>query len=221
MDSPLINYNDAVLYRKDHMFFKDGMWLNDQCINLCFRWLEYSKFKELTTVLFMDPAVVSFMKLQCEDESEYSALSRDLKLESRDILLLPINDNNSFMSSSNHWSLLMVIRSSGILIHFDSSGTYNQQAALSTAASIYTLLGRSEQPTVLNAKTPQQSNGYDCGMYAILCAYYLADFIQAQQCSSVIDIGAAEDHISKFVNARTITDFRVFMFDFITNLFQE
>jgi hypothetical protein len=46
-----------------------AQWLNDQCINYYFRVLEFSTFKDEPAFLFMDPAVVSFLMLQCEGAS--------------------------------------------------------------------------------------------------------------------------------------------------------
>ena len=138
----IINYFDVILYENDLNLFHNGYWLNDQCINFCFRWYENSKYKSMSSILFMDPAVVSFLKLQCDDEDDYKDLSRGLNLDSREILFIPINDNSSFTSSSNHWSLLFVIKDSGVIIHLDSAGNYNEMAAGIMAIKIYKLLER-------------------------------------------------------------------------------
>ena len=136
------SYNDVILYPSDLVRFKDGHWLNDQCINFCFKWFENEEFKAFPSLLFFDPAVVSCLRLQCQDDDEYAELSDGLNLSTKSLLFVPVNDNDSFQSNSSHWSLLICFTRTGQLFHIDSCKNYNRNAAYSTAIAIYKLLKR-------------------------------------------------------------------------------
>lgn len=43
----VLNYHDAVVYDTDVALFRDGGWLNDNCINWFFRWEERERSHQL------------------------------------------------------------------------------------------------------------------------------------------------------------------------------
>jgi Ulp1 family protease len=157
--------------RRDLILFQPGNWLNDACINYCLRRLEEKILDP--SILFLDPAVVSFLRIQCVDDDEYAELAVGTDILQKTWVFIPLNDSDSFSHTSSHWSLLLLHVSSGKLYHFDSSGRHNQRAAESTCAKIYKLLGRvREHPNIpimhLILNTPKQNNGNDCGVYVVL-----------------------------------------------------
>mmetsp|Transcript_12698 Transcript_12698/g.20244 ORF Transcript_12698/g.20244 Transcript_12698/m.20244 type:complete len:271 (-) Transcript_12698:71-883(-) len=188
----MLNFHDAVLYDRDVQLFKGRSWLNDACINFYFRYLEYDVFGHEgahETVIFMDPAVVSFMMLQCTDDDDYDDLRRGLKLDQKSLIFVPVNDNTSFDSSSTHWSLLACVRYNNAIncVHLDSGGGANGARAEQVAAQLrQTLLGAADRgsgndiPTLqlvdVSAQTPRQTNSYDCGMYTIVFAEFFAKY---------------------------------------------
>jgi len=106
-------------------------------------------------------------------------------------LFLPINDNNAasysaFSSSDSrgsHWSILAAIINKDTKIsflHFDSSRRFNAGAAravakrLSYALAISGYDGVTDVVNVVECRTPQQTNGYDCGVYALAAAEILS-----------------------------------------------
>ena len=121
--SLVLSYDDADLYENDVKLFSGKQWLNDSCINFCFR--RISSQANNTSILFMDPSVVSFLTLQCNDDDEYESLAKGIDINNRDWLIVPINDNESFLSQSTHWSLLLVNIGLNTYIHYDSSSQYN------------------------------------------------------------------------------------------------
>jgi Ulp1 family protease len=132
-NSDILDYHGATINRKELSYFESSQWLNDSCINFVFRWFEYSVFLERKEILFMDPAVVSYIKLQELDSDDIDQLWKGLKLASRKFLFLPCNDNQSlFSSTSTHWSLLIVNTSSQRAFHLDSSAETNVSACVST-----------------------------------------------------------------------------------------
>ncbi len=118
-------------------------------------------------------------------------------------LFVPINDQyagsrKSFASpgGGSHWSFLLwdvsISPSSGIesnkvtskFFHFDSSNGYNSRAARATSKKLQKVLATSwenefietfgEDANVVECKTPQQTNGCDCGLFALGVAEALA-----------------------------------------------
>lgn len=136
----IVSLLDADIYHRDLILFQSGNWLNDACINYCFRRLEIKISDE--SILLLDPSVVSFLRLQCDDDEEYAELAVGTDILQKTWVFIPINDCDSFSHASTHWSLLLLHVSTGKLYHFDSSGTHNLRAAESTSIKIYKLLGR-------------------------------------------------------------------------------
>eukprot|EP00903_Cladosiphon_okamuranus_P006735 g6570.t2 len=196
----VLNYHDAVIYDTDVGLFGDGGWLNDSCINWFFRVLEHEVFPGRQELLFMDPAVVSCMMNQCDDEEELVDLGRGLDLGSRSMVFVPVNNATGPLSRGSHWSLLVFERETGQrgaagnndnnggsisgrqrFRHFDSSEGSNRTPAELTAAKFSQMLGKSvvgggdSSSRVEHVRdAPQQSNGFDCGMYTVLLARRLA-----------------------------------------------
>ena len=65
----LFNYHDALVYEGDARLFKAPGWLNDRCLHFLFRLFEHEDFPDRPDLLFMDPAVVSCMLIQCTGEA--------------------------------------------------------------------------------------------------------------------------------------------------------
>mmetsp|Transcript_717 Transcript_717/g.1237 ORF Transcript_717/g.1237 Transcript_717/m.1237 type:complete len:245 (+) Transcript_717:82-816(+) len=174
--SILLSYEDADIYQRDLELFEDGKWLNDACIHYCFKRIENEykrKGSEIQAkIILLDPSLVSFMLIQAVDREENEELAASLDVASKQWILAPVNDCDSFTSSSNHWSLLLCHLPSGFMAHFDSSGSYNHKAACKTATRIACLIGRECAP-VFEFKSPQQRNGYDCGVYTVLFARFI------------------------------------------------
>ena len=198
MSSIIESYTDADLTRADVVLFSSGCWLNSSCINYAYRRIEEELENELKgtlgddsealtkglsvlqSILMMDPSVVSFLVTYCSEDEEFEDLSNGIEICKRSWILLPVNNNDSAVNNMNasHWSLLACHVSSGSLFHFDSCQPSNNLAAKRVATNLYRLLKRREEPVVINVKTaPQQSNGNDCGVYAILVAKRIAQLV--------------------------------------------
>jgi hypothetical protein len=134
----LVSYQDVNIYDRDARLFNDGEWLNDTCISFCFRCLE----QELKAFKLVDPSIVSFLRLQVEDEDEFEELAQGLKVTKYEWLVLPINDNSSFSSASTHWSLMLCHISSGSVFALDSCNGYNNGSARSLLPKLSRLLKR-------------------------------------------------------------------------------
>ncbi|KAL3658776.1 hypothetical protein V7S43_016145 [Phytophthora oleae] len=175
MAQQVLNYHDVQLYDSDVALFAGRHWLNDNAINFYLQYLTQTCAP--SDVLLMDPAVVSCLLHQCEDEDEYQDLARGLSLQGKKLCIIPVTDNDSLGGDSSHWSLLLYQNSK--FRHFDSSSGHNQHAAQQIAESFELLLqaaGRHDGasgPVEEVQDAPQQRNGYDCGMYVLVLAEYL------------------------------------------------
>jgi Ulp1 family protease len=136
----------------------------------------------LNSILFMDPSVMSCLMLSADEPDEVRALAEGLAVASKRLLLVPITDQDSFKNGSHHWSLLVACKAetTGSTIdymHIDSSGSSNSAAAQRNARELHVLLGGAGQPKVLQLdSSPQQQNGYDCGLYCALSAGIVAEY---------------------------------------------
>ena len=131
---------DANIYSRDLILFRSKCWLNDSCINYCFRRLELMKTPK--SILLMDPSVVSFLVIQCSSDEDYDELFVGINISSLEWIFVPVNNADSFGTPSSHWSLLLLHVSTGKLFHFDSCGLSNNDAAIFTAEKLYLLLKR-------------------------------------------------------------------------------
>ncbi|RYH14901.1 hypothetical protein EON65_32750 [archaeon] len=138
MSKPLLSHRDVDIYQRDAQLFREGQWLNDTCINFCFRCLEDNS----SAVKLVDPAVVSFLRLQVEEEDEYEGLAKGLQLDHVEWLYCPINDNADFGSSSTHWSALLLHVATGRSLYLDSHSQYNLPSAQSLLPKLAHLLKR-------------------------------------------------------------------------------
>ncbi|KAG6965909.1 hypothetical protein JG688_00007000 [Phytophthora aleatoria] len=180
MARQVLNYHDVQLYESDVALFAGREWLNDNAINFYLQYL--TQTVALCNVLLMDPAVVSCLLHQCEDEDEYQDLAAGLDLTSRQLCIIPVTDNDALGGDSSHWSLLLY--SDGKFQHFDSSSGHNKHRARRVAESFELLLQAAgkhdgDGATGINTRlveevqdAPQQQNGYDCGMYVLVLAEY-------------------------------------------------
>jgi sentrin-specific protease 8 len=200
-DTLLLNYHDAVIYQRDLRLVVEDEWLNDSIMHF---YLEYLQQRELASsndlnVLgidyFMDPSVVSFFMQQCVDQKdieEFVAAAPFPKENGR--IFIAVNDqmspsadwmNDETPSNSArgmHWSLLLItVRSSSAKVveayHFDSHGDSNFAVASEIARKIgmHVYQTPPSKPMVVHAcKTPQQVNGYDCGIHVLAAAKILS-----------------------------------------------
>ena len=182
-DDLVVNFEDAVIYGADLAILESPTaWLNDACINFFLTLLQSRISKD--EAVFLDPSVMSFFMHQCVDEDDIADFRSGFRYPQNGKLVIPINDNMSTSSSwatpggGAHWSLLVLILLNGApqkFVHFDSvKGSANASAALEVAQKLCDTVLRSSQPgqtaDFVNALTPQQKNGFDCGLYMLTCA---------------------------------------------------
>ena len=171
----LLNYHDACVYKSDLRLVESPTeWLNDACINFQMTRLQQkhkgSRADQGPPLVFLDPAVVSYMMHQC-DEEDLAELGQSWSADMQRMstggaeecqpcgLFVPINDHNAAGSAAfqsvgggNHWSMLLVVLSCSTegsegrkfavdqMLHFDSHGRCNATAAKAVGDKIYQAL---------------------------------------------------------------------------------
>ncbi|KAI9914307.1 hypothetical protein PsorP6_007150 [Peronosclerospora sorghi] len=86
MAKQVLNNHDVQLYESDVALFRNLQWLIDNAINFYFQYLTQTRASK--SVLLMDPAVVSCLLHQCEDEDEYRELAKGLDLARRHLYII-------------------------------------------------------------------------------------------------------------------------------------
>lgn len=230
MATQVLNYHDVQLYDSDVALFATSQWLNDNAINFYLQYLYHtlcavSGSSTQRDVLLMDPAVVSCMMLQCDDDDEFEELGRGLHIRSKQLCFIPVNDNEGFGGESSHWSLLVYRRGAAVrsFEHFDSSSGHNTRAAKRIMATFEKMLHAcavaggdaavAPEARFVNVRdAPQQRNGYDCGMYVLVVAEYLCrqHLLQQQQHEGKAR-GAALPTMREYVTPERVTTTRLEM----------
>jgi sentrin-specific protease 8 len=143
------------------------------------RYWEKEQFKQFKDILaVITPDVAQLIKLL--SASELEVVLEPLSLHTKELIVLAINDNDSRDSAGgSHWSILAYFRKDSCFRHYDSMLNTNLLPASTCARKLAAyLFGKLEQPAigggqVMKETVPQQSNGYDCGVYAACFGEYL------------------------------------------------
>ncbi|KAG7337469.1 Ulp1 protease family protein [Nitzschia inconspicua] len=195
----LLNYNDAVIYMRDLRLVVENDWLNDSIIHFYLELLKQESTEGHD--YFMDPSVVSFFMQHCNDHEDIEDFVASAPLpKDNGRIFIAVNDKMSAAVESGaiwmqhtsrgcataqgtHWSLLlMTIGTSAsadeiavAAYHFDSHGECNLKVAVEIATKIAKYMYK-RNAKVLSCETPQQVNGYDCGIHVLMAARALASF---------------------------------------------
>ena len=173
----VLNYHDAVLYQSDLAFLEsNNAWLNDACMNFYLTVLQQRN--NPIKVKFMDPAVVSFLMHQC-DHDDWIEFATSFTTPTEK-LIIPINNahapSSAWQTHGSHWSLLVMSpNEKQEMWHFDSVSSANQVAAKAVMERFQCLFDLTSNNLHLREiVTPQQQNGYDCGLHALCAAEVVA-----------------------------------------------
>jgi len=181
--------------------------------------------EEIRPVIFVDPSVVSYMMHQCDEEDliDLGNSWRSELLEQNSnckeaAVFLPVNDNNAagtdafrIPGGGNHWSMLVIILTAkhddkfsyfsfDISLHFDSCNRSNAEAAKCVVAKASKVLNYSPKCCgVCSCPSPQQSNGYDCGIFALGVAEALSEKSLPASSVGLGIIKYCEQELARFV----------------------
>ena len=191
-DEVIIHKYNIPMTRKDLCKLKVGVWVNDEIINFYVGLLR-DRDEELFCRSRQDPSLPSnyqksyfattffFEKLLVQGIYTYANVARwtrEVDVFSLKQLLFPININNS------HWTQLTIYMELKEIHYYDSmsgDGRMFLKAAMqwlqdeSLNKRGLTLNATNEWRLIQKeAHVPQQHNGYDCGMFVIMCTRAIA-----------------------------------------------
>lgn len=168
----------------------------------------------------MDPAVVALLNYEEDPEIIFYGLD----LQQFEYILIPINDNNDKMNASggNHWSLLTYLFKEDIYIYYDSikKKSNNIENAKNIAKKLRGLIKEDSNSKVLenfliNSETPQQNNGYDCGVFVLAYTETLIGFIEKKE--SILN----SKKMGQIITKEYIEDLRVKIKELIESLIKK
>ncbi|EFA81807.1 sentrin-specific protease 8 [Heterostelium album PN500] len=175
-DDPIIlSFKDASLYKSDLSILKNRyQWLNDAIISFYFEYLSDTLLKDyLEKITLMSASTVFMLNyVNGDDVAELNSMIGALDLPSKEIIFIPINNNEDpdQIAGGSHWSLLVYEKVNQSFYYYDSiSGDSNYAYGCVIARKLYKLLTGQQYTSskISKRNTPQQRNGFDCGMYLL------------------------------------------------------
>ncbi|KAH7560972.1 hypothetical protein ACOSP7_016499 [Xanthoceras sorbifolium] len=168
-DEKILSYNDVVLRQSDLDILSGPYYLNDRIIEFYFSYL--SSCHESQDVLLVPPSI-AFWIMNCPDVESLKDFVEPLKLGQKELVIFPVNDNIdvSLAEGGSHWSLLAYERNENVFVHHDSNRRINGMQARKLFRAVVGFMG-GDSGLASNARylectdSPQQTNGYDCGVY--------------------------------------------------------
>lgn len=182
---------DVVLTAEDARTLEPRQWLEDQVIAFQLERLHRAAGSPKHLLLLepslgftatMVPNAASLREmLSVTRTKEAGAGTLAQALAAAELVLLPVSNNDDASQvGGSHWSLLVYRRRSGAdgagpsrFEHYDSCGNANAAFAKGIALKFIPLLQPTDRgPTLklVSMTTPQQVNGFDCGMYVLAIA---------------------------------------------------
>ena len=158
MEKSILLYGNVQLYPSDLQVLDKGRWINDTIIEFYYEYLEQSLDQK---ILLLRPCMV-YLMIQSRKDELIGLKSCLPELSNRDLIFMPLNDNDGDHVGGTHWSLLVYNRQK--YIHFDSLSPSNTRVASKLVKKLQMMIGLGE---LVNSSCPQQENGSDCGGYVM------------------------------------------------------
>ncbi|KAL6979282.1 Ulp1 peptidase [Sarracenia purpurea var. burkii] len=180
-DEKILSYNDVVLRRSDLDILSGPYFFNDRIIEFYFSYLSSCYPHE--DILLVPPSI-AFWITNCPDIESLEDFLPPLNLSGKKLVIFPINDNNDVTEAEggSHWSLLAFERNANIFVHHDSYGGFNAEHAKRLFKAIARYMGVADWASTCQylecSKTPQQVNGYDCGLYVAAIAKAICSWFE-------------------------------------------
>uniref|UniRef100_A0A2P2M2A4 Sentrin/sumo-specific protease senp8 n=1 Tax=Rhizophora mucronata TaxID=61149 RepID=A0A2P2M2A4_RHIMU len=209
-DEKILSYNDVVLRQSDLDILSGPFFLNDRIIEFYFSHL--SSVLPLEDVLLVSPAI-AFWITNCPDLGSLKDFLEPLKLPNRSLVMFPVNNNDdvSLPEGGSHWSLVVYWRNQKVFVHHDSYGATNERYARQLYKAVVGFLGTSDtgpETTYMEfTDSPQQVNGYDCGIYVTAIAKAICHWHETCDHKEADDMWFSD--VKEKINPYTVADMRV------------
>lgn len=205
------------MYEEDATTLEPGCWLNDAIIAYHLELFLSKHQLSQPRMVILEPTTV-FTAVMVGDPGqlrEMLSVSRSAgavpltqQLLDADIVIMPVSNNEDAASAGggSHWSLLVFRRRTGVddaagrFEHYDSCSNANGPNARNVMAAIAPLLFptgmQPQRMQLVRMTTPQQANGYDCGVYTLAISEII--------CAAPVDDGAtSSDTVTAAVRSLT------------------
>jgi len=173
----MIEIGDAVVYPHDLDTLNDKSWVGDMIIHAHGILLERKARSENKKVLFIPPCTVQFFRYY-PDEIVFDSIPYWNPFDSN-IVFIPFSDGTSCQDVGSHWHLLMWLPngskdSLNEFVHFDSMFQNCDISLIESVVDRFTYLYQVKKYVLKHATCPQQTNGYDCGVYLMSYEEFLS-----------------------------------------------
>eukprot|EP01125_Pyxidicula_operculata_P013770 TRINITY_DN4569_c0_g1_i1.p1 TRINITY_DN4569_c0_g1~~TRINITY_DN4569_c0_g1_i1.p1 ORF type:complete len:214 (+),score=36.38 TRINITY_DN4569_c0_g1_i1:37-678(+) len=206
-DKELLTYQDTTLYVSDLRLICGNNWLNDRVISFYLDYLSDEISNQ--NIFFVNPSTVMLMNFTSSEELQ-SILS-SLELDKKDIVFVPVNDNQDITSAGgSHWSSLVYVNETKTFYALDSYDDSNHAMTMSVFKKLSGIL----PGTVKYLSMPKQTNGYDCGMYVLAAAKLLSDNPSLFK----NDIKSMNAVLSEKITPKNVKDLRMEIVNIISRL---
>lgn len=201
-----MSVGDLIVHPRDHELLCGPHWINDVIISFIFQYYRDEIYKNQGSfVSYVPPDITQIIKM-LDSEEEISSFVAPLRLDNKELIFFPINDNDQDQAGGTHWSLLVFDKCQGRFLHYDSQEIgRNFEAARMVAIKLQSALDvklKSDNMTRSNRRTssnqqlivdddefPKQENDYDCGLYVIMAVTILSELYRSPNCGlSLSDI---------------------------------
>ncbi|KAA0035294.1 NEDD8-specific protease 1 [Cucumis melo var. makuwa] len=180
-DEKILSFNDVVLRKSDLEILSGPYFLNDRIIEFYFSYLSTT---HPSNDILLSPPSIAFWIMNCPDVESLNGFLEPLNLRHKKLVIFPVNDNSdvSKPEGGNHWSLLAFYREANIFVHHDSNKGMNKYDAKRLYKAVARFMNdgsnSTSNPSYMECvESPQQVNGYDCGVYVTaiarsICKWY-------------------------------------------------
>ncbi|ESQ42324.1 hypothetical protein EUTSA_v10014584mg [Eutrema salsugineum] len=178
-DDKILSYNDVVLRRSDLDILKPPNFLNDRVIEF---YLSYLSTVHTCPTISLIPPSIAFWISNYPDTESLKDFMKPLRLNDIDLLILPVNDNLDVELAEGglHWSLLVYYKEANSFFHHDSLMGMNKRNAEKLFKAVSPFVSNGDAAyRECNDTTPQQKNGYDCGVYVLAIAQVVCQWFSS------------------------------------------
>ncbi|CAN6863018.1 unnamed protein product, partial [Brassica oleracea] len=127
------------------------------------------------------PPSIAFWISNCPDAESLKDFMKPLRLLDIDLVILPVNDNLNVELAEGglHWILLVYYKETNSFFHHDYFMGANQWNARQLYKAVSPFVSDGDAAFRECGDTPQQKNGYDCGVHLLAIAQVICKWFSS------------------------------------------